>query len=748
MPNLIIREEEFSGVPSTISFPQLVLILSFLKKRGENQIRICGVHPLKHPEVKKIVEVIRRGGFDSTFVLSSEEIKQCIFPENITQAEIIVHDINSLRAEDIKIIKNTTENILLEFEVPAEKDTYKKIINFCESTEIRDIRYRVHHPEFGEKEISTLPEERINSLFEHIVTYKNSFNISLNCGISRDLFSSSQKEKLSQISYFWNEGCSGYVGRYDIYPNGEIKKCKPLKKLYGIDGLRLENFDSENDLFLAIDIEESTSGCITEKPYPTKDEMPFDNYPGFYEEDNRKNRHVLRTTKELIEKKNTVVLPPELVRGKSVLDLGSCIGAMGQWALFYGAKSYTGVEIQESYAKTSRKLLAHHGDKVRIIQSSLEKFLSTNTEKFDIVLCLGVIYVAIDYYSILRKISEICNDFTVIESFYPDNRLLDTNVPGVLFVNDHGINLSTHNASLMGRGSHISPSGLDFLMSGLGMTSEGDILQPMKIYQGIDSYRIRGVGRYMKRYHQGKQKSLPSLSEKLEHGIIDRIKPWEMMQNGLEPKEVSGPWEFGNKIAHNFFDHAKNHIPNYEKTIDLCLQIVQKYLPNRSSRILEFGSAIGYTLEKFERAGYRNILGIEKSESMYNQSTMKEHVRVRDTLIDEDGLFSAILANWTLHFIEEREPIIQSFYNHLEVGGILIITDKVSSSGLSHELYMDFKRSNGLSEDEIQTKTKSLKGVLFPFDITWYFTTLKKIGFSSIDIITASPSFVTFLIQK
>ena len=74
---------------------------------------------------------------------------------------------------------------------------------------------------------------------------------------------------------------------------------------------------------------------------------PFDDHPEFYEEDNRKHRQRNPITKRTLEAKFGVLLPAWLVKGRTVLDLGSCIGAAGQWSLFHGAASYTGVEVQD-----------------------------------------------------------------------------------------------------------------------------------------------------------------------------------------------------------------------------------------------------------------------------------------------------------------------------------------------------------------------------------------------------------------
>jgi len=106
-----------------------------------------------------------------------------------------------------------------------------------------------------------------------------------------------------------------------------------------------------------------------------------------------------------------------------------------------------------------------------------------------------------------------------------------------------------------------------------------------------------------------------------------------------------------------------------------------------------------------------------------------------------------IVANWVLHFIHQRNAYLQAIKTALSRDGILILTEKLTSSPLAHSLYDEFKRNNGMTDDEIDKKRQRLKGVLNPHSLVWYLDTLRSIGFNSIDIINANSVFVTFLIQ-
>src|SRR4051812_40408718 len=76
------------------------------------------------------------------------------------------------------------------------------------------------------------------------------------------------------------------------------------------------------------------------------------------ENDNRRNRTYNAVTAGSLNAKCTACLPKRLIEGKTVLDLGSCIGHAGWWSLSNGARFYCGVETQKDYADTANRLFA------------------------------------------------------------------------------------------------------------------------------------------------------------------------------------------------------------------------------------------------------------------------------------------------------------------------------------------------------------------------------------------------------
>lgn len=479
-------------------------------------------------------------------------------------------------------------------------------------------------------------------------------------------------------------------------------------------------------------------------------ESPFERHPGFYTEDNRKFRTYNPITKESLERRFEVLAPEWAVSGKRVLDLGSCLGAFWQWCLHYGAKSYTGVEIQSEYAETSRRLLVHHGGKVRIVESTIEDFFEECQEEYDLVAVLGVLYAFVDYYAILKAIAKRCNETVLIDSLWPWKEMVSLDAPAVAFVTNQGINLASTHWAVSGYGSRITPSWLKVVMSTLGFTCDEPELKPRRLNRDSDVYNADpetvGAARFLMRFRKT-DRMIPTIGEWLarKKPVLGFMKWSDTPSYDTAKGDVS--WKFDGKNAGNFQKIAETNIPDYERVIDLCVSVAQKRY-SQNEPIIDVGSALGHTLQKFSEAGFSHLLGVESSHDMVSASQYSGEVIISDEFPKDRWPFSLVLINWTLHFIKEREWYLLDVYEGLREGGTLILTDKILGSSTTLELYHDFKRKSWLNDDQIRKKEESIRGVLVPYPLTWYFETIRKAGFSSIEILNAAPSFTTFLITK
>ena len=208
-------------------------------------------------------------------------------------------------------------------------------------------------------------------------------------------------------------------------------------------------------------------------------------------------------------------------------------------------------------------------------------------------------------------------------------------------------------------------------------------------------------------------------------------------------------WKFDKKVAEHFDEIALTNIPHYEEVVEKCLEIAKRAFPDKKrTKIIDVGSATGYTMRKFIDQGYVHVYGVDSSESMLDKSRVKKNLILSNSFPRNEGPFHLVLANWTLHFIQGRERYISDISDSLKGGGILILSEKMSCSQLVHERYHDFKKSMGVSEKAIRTKERQLRGVLVPRPLEWYLKTLRKSGFKSIEIIDSAWCFNTLLCRK
>lgn len=205
-------------------------------------------------------------------------------------------------------------------------------------------------------------------------------------------------------------------------------------------------------------------------------------------------------------------------------------------------------------------------------------------------------------------------------------------------------------------------------------------------------------------------------------------------------------WEFDKSVAARFEQEAQQNIPDYFKVIELCCKIAEYKNIDHDAVIVDVGSALGETLYHFKSNGYTNVWGVEASEAMREASMFRENIILSETYPDLKA--DMIMMNWTLHFIKNKYAYLNDVYANLNDGGIFIITDKTNQSEMVKQLYYDFKRDNGVSDEYIIEKEKQLKGYMKTEDFGWYYYTLGIMGFKNTQVINSSLGFTTFYCEK
>lgn len=160
----------------------------------------------------------------------------------------------------------------------------------------------------------------------------------------------------------------------------------------------------------------------------------FKLHPEFIEVDNRKNRPVIvpspekngpsysyNINPEFMFKRHRVMLPPDLIKEKTVLDIGGCIGASGDWSLANGAKHYTNIELHPECQELSNALLSKYysQNQYSVYNGSFSDF--PTDKKYDIVIAAGTLYGAFDVFKFVEKMAQLSKGFIIVDAVHPFN---------------------------------------------------------------------------------------------------------------------------------------------------------------------------------------------------------------------------------------------------------------------------------------------------------------------------------------
>jgi hypothetical protein len=221
----------------------------------------------------------------------------------------------------------------------------------------------------------------------------------------------------------------------------------------------------------------------------------FDNYPEFIDNDVRKNREYLTVTSESLSKRCSVIVPEHLIKNKTVLDLGSALGAMGHYCLHHGASSYTGVEIQKNYRDKSIELLGNYNSSFEIF-NSIESVRGT----YDVVLACGFVHGFFDVFDILRRVCSLSNKYVIIETHNPqfgESPVISFNLTGNMVKNDGRYDVFRGVETVTNRHA------IDLIMAVNGFSVD-ERLYPEKIETSHDGYNSEtNYSRFICRYIKG-----------------------------------------------------------------------------------------------------------------------------------------------------------------------------------------------------------------------------------------------------
>jgi len=227
------------------------------------------------------------------------------------------------------------------------------------------------------------------------------------------------------------------------------------------------------------------------------------------------------------------------------------------------------------------------------------------------------------------------------------------------------------------------------------------------------------------------------------------------------------PFRFDAAVAEVFDDMAVRSIPLYHETMEVMSFWASRILRDED-RVYDLGCSTGTALAlMIDEVAKKNItwVGVDDSKAMLTQAKSKLESRLaqsrRVEWIEGDLLDIVlkpsrfVVLNYVLQFLptRSRPELLKKCFESLSGGGVLFIAEKLRpQDAFAEEMirfrYEAFKAANGYSKAEIERKKEALENVLVGWSYEQYADELKKIGFSTVQVLLQWGAFATFVAIK
>ncbi|WP_019672386.1 carboxy-S-adenosyl-L-methionine synthase CmoA [Psychrobacter lutiphocae] len=225
------------------------------------------------------------------------------------------------------------------------------------------------------------------------------------------------------------------------------------------------------------------------------------------------------------------------------------------------------------------------------------------------------------------------------------------------------------------------------------------------------------------------------------------------------PLDKAARFSFDEQVVACFPDMIRRSVPGYGQMLAMLPIFAKRHCQfgqtneagKRISRVYDLGCSLGgATMALLNEAGgftadQLQIKAVDISPAMTEKATrvLAENYPDHDIEVitaDIRGFqlepCDMVILNLTLQFLppEDRTQVLQTIYNALNDGGILVLTEKTHTGDEQDdawlvERYYDFKRANGYSELEISGKRNALENVLITDTLDTHHKRLSEVGF-------------------
>lgn len=233
--------------------------------------------------------------------------------------------------------------------------------------------------------------------------------------------------------------------------------------------------------------------------------------------------------------------------------------------------------------------------------------------------------------------------------------------------------------------------------------------------------------------------------------VIDGRRPVHFPEDGEK-------FEFDAEVSAIFDDMARRSIPMYREShrihAAMCYNEILDiyYHQNRKANVLDFGCSTGTFIDelckRFQSEGkelwdHATVGVLDNSPHMLAQLAAK-HPKAK--LIEADalkvsfdpGIYDIINTSYLIQFLhpEKKFDVLHMLSSSLRTNGLFISSQKewigVEEGVWFDELYIDYRKANGYTQEEIDAKTKALKGAMWCCSYRDYRELLIAAGFINI----------------
>jgi tRNA (cmo5U34)-methyltransferase len=228
-------------------------------------------------------------------------------------------------------------------------------------------------------------------------------------------------------------------------------------------------------------------------------------------------------------------------------------------------------------------------------------------------------------------------------------------------------------------------------------------------------------------------------------------------------KTTKHPFKFQNYKPEEFQDHISRSIPNYRGMRDMIPSIASNFLV-KNSNIYDIGCSAGDLLLELEEC-FRDVhndlsyVGYDIADNLLpDKEYLPNHSFFpRDVTEESLTLFntSLIFSLFTLQFIPlpKRIKLVQKIYDSLDERGAFIVCEKIySNNSITEDIFTfsnyDSKQVNDFSTEEILSKQKDLRGIMFPLTQGGNEKMFKDAGFQVVEVFFKSLNFIGWILIK